>query len=113
MKGVPMLALALLMLAPVATLAGQSSAPPSATAPSYKRDIPPALAARAKITEDTAAARALRRVPGGQVTHLVLEVEGGKLVYSFDITVPGKAGITEVHVSAVTGRVVRVEQEAD
>jgi hypothetical protein len=38
------------------------------------------------------------------VTDLVLEVEGGKLLYSLDIKVPGKAGITEVHVDA--GRAV-------
>jgi len=106
------LLLAALILAPAATMAGQTPAPPPTT-PSYKREVPAALAAQAKVAEDTAVARALARVPGGRVEQLVLEREGGKLIYSLDIKVPGKSGIEEVHVDAVTGRVLRVEHEAD
>ena len=101
------LLLAALFIAPAAALAGQ--APPQA--PTYKREVPAALAAKAKVAEDSAVARALARVPGGQVEELVLEREGGKLIYSLDIKVPGKAGIEEVHVDALTGRVLRVEHE--
>lgn len=97
------LLLAPLLFAGAATMAGQT--------PSYKRDVPAALAAHAKIGEDSAVARALARVPGGQVEELVLEREGGKLIYSLDIKVPGKAGIEEVHVDALNGRVLRVEHE--
>ncbi len=95
--------LAALLLVPGATLAGQT--------PSYKRDVPTRLAAQARVVEDSAVALALARVPGGQVEQLVLEREGGRLIYSLDIKVPGKAGIEEVHVDALSGRIVRVEHE--
>ena len=99
-----LLLFAALLPASVATLAAQ-------TTPPYKRGVSAALAAQAKVTEDTAVARALARVPGGRVTQLVLEREGGKLIYSLDMKVPSKAGIEEVHVDALTGRVLRVEHE--
>jgi len=80
-------------------------------APAYKRDVPDSLAAKAKISEDSARAIALRRVPGGTIQELELEREGGRLLYSWDIKVAGKPGITEVHVSAITGRILSVEHE--
>ncbi len=96
------LLVAALVCAPAATLAAQAS---------YKRDVPTALAARATVTEDSAVALALVRVPGGRVERLVLEREGGRLIYSLDIKVPGQAGIEEVHVDALNGRVLRIEHE--
>jgi uncharacterized membrane protein YkoI len=102
---------AALILAPGATLAGQAATPNPSAARSYKRDVPKALAAQAKVAEDSAVARALARVPDGQVEELVLEREGGRLIYSLDIKVPGKPGIDEVHVDALNGRVLRVEHE--
>jgi uncharacterized membrane protein YkoI len=104
---------AALILAPGATLAGQAPTPsphPSAT-PTYKREVPAALAAQAKVAEDSAVALALARVPGGQVEQLVLENEDGKFIYSLDIKVPGKSGIEEVHVDALNGRILAVEHE--
>lgn len=97
------LLLAALILAPGATLVGQ--------APSYKRDVPARLAAKARVVEDSAVALALARVPGGRVEQLVLEREGGRLIYSLDIKVLGQAGIEEVHVDALNGRVLRIEHE--
>ena len=84
---------------------------PAAPAPAYKREVPDSLAAKAKISEDSARAIALRRVPGGTIQELELEREGGRLLYSWDIKVAGKPGITEVHVSAITGRILSVEHE--
>ncbi|MFN2571836.1 MAG: PepSY domain-containing protein [Gemmatimonadales bacterium] len=78
---------------------------------SYKREVPDSLVAKAKITEDSARAVALKRVPGGTIQGLELENEHGHLIYSWDIKVAGKPGITEVHVSALNGRVLRVEHE--
>ena len=52
---------------------------------------------------------ALKRAPGN-VESGELEKEHGKLVYSFDIR-NSKGTITEVQVSAITGKVVRVEHE--
>ncbi len=65
----------------------------------------------AKITPAAATATALAKVPGGKVQSAEIEKEDGKLVYSFDIKVPGKSGIDEVLVDAMTGTVVGVEHE--
>jgi uncharacterized membrane protein YkoI len=67
------------------------------------------LARQAKITREQAQEVALKRAPGN-VESGELEREHGKLVYSFDIR-NAKGTITEVQVSAINGRVVRVEQE--
>ena len=68
------------------------------------------LAREAKITMEQARETALKRAPGN-VESSELEREHGKLVYSFDIR-NSKGTITEVQVSAITGRVVRVEHES-
>lgn len=67
------------------------------------------LARQAKITKEAAQETALKRAPGN-VESSELEREHGKLVYSFDIR-NAKGTIDEVQVSALTGRVVRVEHE--
>jgi uncharacterized membrane protein YkoI len=67
------------------------------------------LAREAKITEDQAKETALKRVPGN-VESAELEREHGHLVYSFDIR-NSKGTIDEVQVSAINGKVVRVEHE--
>lgn len=71
----------------------------------------PDLAARAKITEETARTIALAKVPGGAVVSGELEEEGGKLIWSFDIRVEGRPGIEEVHVDAISGAVIAQEHE--
>ena len=67
------------------------------------------LAKQAKITKEKAQEIALKRAPG-TVESGELEREHGKLVYSFDIR-NAKGTIDEVQVSAITGKVVRVEHE--
>ena len=67
------------------------------------------LAREAKITKEQAQAVALKRAPGN-VESAELEREHKRLVWSFDIR-NSKGTITEVQVSAITGRVVRVEHE--
>ena len=69
------------------------------------------LAARAKISEATAQATALARVPGGRVKAHELERERGALIYSFDIAVPGHPGIEEVNVNALDGSIVDARHE--
>jgi len=81
------------------------------TAP-VRSDIPADLAKNAKITLDAARATALAKVPNGAVRSEELEKEHGKLIYSFDIAVPGKPGIEEVNVSAVTGKVLNKHHES-
>jgi uncharacterized membrane protein YkoI len=67
------------------------------------------LQREAKITKEQAQETALKRAPGTVETS-ELEREHGKLVYSFDIR-NAKGTIDEVQVSAITGKVLRVEHE--
>ena len=88
--------------------------PAAAQAPSpatYKKEIPAKLAAKAKVTEAAAAAAALAKVPGGKIESVELEEEDGAFVYSYDIKVAGKKGVEEVHVDAMTGKVLKSEHE--
>lgn len=69
----------------------------------------PGLTDRARISGDSAAKIALKRVPKGAIKSAELEVEDGRLVYSFDLSLPGVEGIEEVLVDAGTGRVISVD----
>lgn len=77
----------------------------------YKRELPDSLKSQAKIAEDVAAKTALAKVSKGEIASVELEREKGKLLYSYDIKVPGKKGIEEVHVDAVTGKFLSMEHE--
>ena len=66
----------------------------------------PKLVAEAKIKETEARATALAQVRNGTVRSEELEREHGHLIYSYDIEVPGKSGIDEVNVDAMTGKVI-------
>lgn len=70
-----------------------------------------ALAAQAKVTRAAAEQTALRKVPGGTIQDAELEKEKGKLIWSFDIAIPGSKDIREVAVDAVTGQVLSVDTE--
>ena len=69
------------------------------------------LAKRAKISMKAARRIALKRAPG-KVKSQELEVENGKLIYSFDIVQKGKDGIMEVAVDAKTGAIVEAKHES-
>lgn len=81
-------------------------------APAYTREVPDSLRAQAKVSEDSARGVALAHAPGGTVQGLELEREHGRLIWSFDIKIAGKPGITEVNVNALDGSIVGVEHEA-
>lgn len=76
-----------------------------------KEESQETLQKEAKITEATARATALKEVPNGTVKSNELEREHGKLIYSYDITVPGKTGIDEVNVNAIDGTIVAKQHE--
>jgi uncharacterized membrane protein YkoI len=78
----------------------------------YKREIPDSLARRAKIAESAAAATAQQRVPKGTIQGVELERENGKLIFSYDIKTPGKSGIDEVNVDAISGKIIGVSHES-
>lgn len=64
-----------------------------------------------KIAESQARDSARARVPHGHVQGEELEREGGRLIYSYDMKVPGRSGIQEVNVDAMTGEVVGTSHE--
>jgi len=63
-----------------------------------------------KITMEQARKVALARA-NGKIESQELEKEHGKLIYSFDIRVPKKSGITEIAVDAMTGKIINVAHE--
>lgn len=69
------------------------------------------LQAEAKVSRADAEKTALTKAPGGTIKDGELEKAGGKLIWSFDIAIPGTKDITEVAVDAITGAVVSVENE--
>ena len=66
------------------------------------------LQSMAKITESAARATATARVPHAVVQSSELEREKGKLVWSYDLTMPKSKNITEVQIDAITGKVVSI-----
>ena len=78
-----------------------------------KHETQEQLQAEAKIPMEMARATALARVKNGTVKSEELEREHGRLIYSFDITVPKRSGVDEVNVDAKTGKLVgRVMHES-
>lgn len=93
-------------------LAGGILAAPAHAQQAVKTDLPDSLTKLAKVDESTARATAVRRVPSGNIQAVELERESGHLQYSYDVKVPGKSGITEVNVDAMSGKVLGVHRES-
>jgi hypothetical protein len=92
MKPVTVLALILtLALCHGGVAAAQQPAPAQ---PSYEREVPAALLAQVKLSEDSARALALTKVPGGTVEVVELVRQQGKPNWVWDIKVPGKRGVS-------------------
>ena len=85
----------------------------NAQAPTYKHELPDSLVSKAKVTETAAATAALKKVPKGTIQGVELEREKGKLIYSYDIKVQGKAGVQEVNVDANSGKVLSNKHESE
>lgn len=79
---------------------------------SYKKAIPDSLAKEAKISEEAAATTARKRVPNGVIQAVELERENKKLIYSYELKVPGRSGVEEVNIDAVTGKLLTAEHES-
>lgn len=101
------------MFASVGAANAQASTTATAqpTTPQVK-EAKPGLLKQATITPDAATHTAMQRVPKGEIREAEIEQEHGKLVYSYDIKVPGKSGIDEVLVDAKTGAVVSHTHES-
>lgn len=99
-------ALPLVLLLAVSTLPASAQQP----AVSIKEDRP-GLLAKAKLSADSAIRLAMARVPGATIESAEIEREDGRLIYSFDMKIAGRAGIDEVNVDATTGKVLPLEHE--
>jgi len=102
---------ATLVLALAFAAAGAASAQASPLKPRYTREVPAALLAKTKVSEDSSLNLAKAKVPNGTVKGVELENEKGKLIWSWVFTVPGQRGVSEVNVDATTGAVGAVEHE--
>ncbi|HET7231894.1 MAG TPA: PepSY domain-containing protein [Longimicrobium sp.] len=104
---------AALTLATAAAGAAQQSGAHNthATRTQTRHETAEGLQRQARITEAQARRTALRAVRNGRVKSHELEREHGRLIYSYDITVPGRGGIEEVTVDARTGRIVTHQHE--
>lgn len=100
-----------LVIALTFAAAAGASAQASPLKPRYTREVPAALLAKVKVSEDSAFGLAKAKVPNGTVKSVELENEKGKLVWSWEFTVPGQRGVSEVDVDATTGAVGAVEHE--
>lgn len=69
------------------------------------------LKSQAKISETEARQIAMNKIPNGTIKEAELEKEKGRLIWSFDMSIPDSRDIKEVNVDAVTGEVVNVETE--
>lgn len=69
----------------------------------------PELKMQAKISQEDAAKTALAKVPDGKVQAAELEKEHGKLIWSFDISMPKSKNITDIQVDAMTGKIVSTQ----
>jgi hypothetical protein len=109
LKGVPILRSARWLTA-ILPLVGSATAMAQQPTPMVKEEKP-GLLAQATITPDSAARIAQARLPRARVRKAEIELENGRLVYSFDLEVPGRSGIEEVQVDAKSGKVMGVEHE--
>ena len=75
------------------------------------REERPGLAKEALVSLKVARTTARAKVPRGKIKAQEIEMEGGKLIYSFDLKVKGQSGIEEVNVDAKTGDLVNQEHE--
>lgn len=101
-----MRSLKIVALSAVLSLAA-AALPAQAANQAPTRNVPDSLAAKAKVSEDSARAVALKRVPGTvETVHLMNK--SGKLEYVFGIKANGKNGMEKVTVNANTGHIISV-----
>lgn len=104
--GIPMnkFLLVIALLAPFGASAAQQPCSIHPKAGIADADLP----ALAKVTQADAQSTALKavNVAAAAVSSSELESEGGCLIYTFDIKLPGKTSIVEVAIDAGTGKLL-------
>jgi Peptidase propeptide and YPEB domain len=112
MQGHPMKQL--LLAAALLTSLGASAAGLPCSIHPKKGTADADLPSLAKVSRADAESTALKavNVSAASVASGELEAEGGCLIYSFDIQIPGKKSIIEVAVDAGTGKVLAQKHES-
>ncbi len=77
-----------------------------------ERNVPDSLVGKAKISEDSARAVALKRVPGTVESVALAKSGKTRLVYTFKVQRTGRTGLTDVLVNANTSKVIAVRRES-
>lgn len=98
-------------LIPVVALAVAGMAGAQQPARPKKAETQAELQKEAKMTMAEARALAERTNPKASIKTGEIEREGGKLIYSFDMKTPGKSGIDEVNIDAMTGKLIANQHE--
>ncbi len=107
LRSIALVVLALGLFAPAAR-----AQQPKHTRRQHREETQEQLRKEAKITEDQARDVAMRRYPRASITSTELERENGRLIYSMELKVPGRSGVQEVNVNAITGKLVNIEHES-
>ena len=94
-----------------ASAGAQATHKVAGAAPHKKVETQAQLQKEAKMTMVDARAMAQKTVPSGKIASGEIEREGGKLIYSFDMKVPGKSGIDEVNIDAMSGTLISNQHE--
>ena len=76
------------------------------------KESKPGLLKQAKVSPEKALKTALKSVKGAALKEAEIEVEGGKLIYSFDLTSSPSGGAWEANVDAKTGKLIKSYQES-
>ena len=98
--------------APAATPAATPASPGGAGSLVKVKEAKPGLLKKAKVTAESAIAAAQAKFPKAKLASAEIEEEDGKLIFSLDFKTDGKAGIDEVAVDALTGKVLKSEHES-
>ena len=68
--------------------------------------LPASLQAQSPITRERAEAAALRLVPGGELMSGNLERDNGRLLWWFDVSIPGSRNLKVIRIDAYTGAIL-------
>lgn len=101
------------MLAMAAALAMTAGNAAAQTPRHARTETQAELAREARIPMAKARETALAGARGAHVKSEELERDHGRLVYAFDLAMPGKSGMEEVQVDAMTGHVISRKHESE
>jgi uncharacterized membrane protein YkoI len=68
--------------------------------------LPASLQAQLLIPRDRAETAALRLVPGGEIVAGNLEQDNDRLLWWFDVSIPGSRNVKAIQIDAYTGAIV-------